>query len=110
MLCVGLHVRYFKMAPTKRRSFCKEFKLTVANWYFENGKNVNQTANNFQIDGKQVRNRLKDEEKIRSSKHSKKACRYGKVKFPVMEKEFYTCERKIKVSGVSDLTPKQDSC
>ena len=29
MLCVGLHVREFKMAPTKRRSFCKEFKLKV---------------------------------------------------------------------------------
>ena len=38
MLCVGFHMLEFKMAPTKRRSFCKEFKLKVTNWYFENGK------------------------------------------------------------------------
>ena len=87
MLQVGLHVRKFKMAPTKRRSFCKEFKLKVTNWYFENEKNTNQTANNFQIERKQVRNWLKDEENIRSLKRSEKACRYGKAKFPVMEKE-----------------------
>ena len=70
-------------------SVSKEFKLEVTNWYFENRKN-NQTANNFQIDRKQVRNWLKHEEKICSLKRSKKACRYGKTKFPVMEKEVYT--------------------
>ena len=74
MLCVGLHVCGFKMAQTKRRSFCKEFKLKVTNWYFENKKNINQTANNSQIDRKKLRNWLKDEEKIRSLKSSKKAC------------------------------------
>ena len=68
------------MAPTKRRSFCKEF---------ENGININQTASNFQNDRKQVRNCLKNEEKIRYLKRSKKAYRYGKAKFPVMEKELY---------------------
>ena len=41
MLCVGLHVREFKMAAT---------------------------------------NRLKNEEKFRSLKRSKKACQYGKAK------------------------------
>ena len=73
MLYVGLHVREFKVAPSKRTSFCKEFKMKVTNWYFWNGKNINQTANKFQIDRKQVRNRLKDEEEIRSLKRSKKA-------------------------------------
>ena len=79
-----------KMVPTRRRLLFKEFKLKVTNWYFENGKNINQTANSFLIDWKQVRNWLKDEEKIHSLKRSKKACRYGKAKFPVMEKELYT--------------------
>ena len=37
-----------------------------------------------------MRNWLKHEEKICSLKRSKKACRYGKTKFPVMEKEVYT--------------------
>ena len=42
MLCVNFHVRDFKMAPTKRRTFCKQFKLKFTNWFFENGKNINQ--------------------------------------------------------------------
>ena len=90
MLCVGFHVRKFRMASTERRTFCKEFKVKVTNCYFENMKNINQIVNNFQIDWKQVRNWLKDEEKICSLKLSKKACQYGKAKFPVMEKELYT--------------------
>ena len=71
MLSVGLHVCEFKMAPTKRRSFCKEFKLKVTNWHFETG-NINQTSNNFQTDRKQVRNWLKDEEKIHSNSNVQK--------------------------------------
>ena len=76
------------LIPTKRRSLCKEFKLRVTNWYFENEKNISQTASNFQIDRKQVRNWLKDEERICFLKYSEKTCQYGKAKFPVMEKEF----------------------
>ena len=53
-MCQFECAREFKMPPTKRRSFCKEFKLKVTNWYFENGKNINQTTSNFQIDWKQV--------------------------------------------------------
>ena len=37
-----------------------------------------------------MKNWLKDEEKIRSLKLSKKACQYGKAKFPVIEKELFT--------------------
>ena len=87
---LALHVREFKMAPAKRKLFCKEFKLKVTNWYFESGKNISETANNFQIDRKQVRNWLKDEEKIPSLKCSRKAYRSGKAYIPVMEKELYT--------------------
>ena len=90
MLCVGLHVHELKMTPTKRRLFCKILKLKVTNWYFGNGRNSKQTANNFQIDRKQERNWLKDEEKIHSVKLSKKARRYGQAKFPDMEREIYT--------------------
>ena len=89
MLCFGLHVCEFKMSPTKGWSFCKEFKQKVTNWHFENEKNIKQTANNFQTDRKAVGNWLKDEEKFCSLKRSKKAFRYGKAKFPVMENELY---------------------
>ena len=54
MLYVGLLEREFKMAPTKRRSFCKEFRLSATTCYFENEKNTNQTARNFQIHWKKV--------------------------------------------------------
>ena len=54
MLYVGLLEREFKMAPTKLRSFCKEFRLSVTNRYFENEKNINQTARNLQIHCKKV--------------------------------------------------------
>ena len=73
--------REFKMEPIERRVFCKEFKPKVTNWYFENEKNIKQTANNFQIYQKQVRNLLKDEEKICSLNHSRKLYRYGKASF-----------------------------
>ena len=95
----------FKMTPTKQRAFCKELKLNVINWYFENGKNINQTGNNFETDQKQMRNWFKDEEKIRSLKLSRKSCQYGNVKFPFMEKELFSkfliCARKVNVSSTS---------
>ena len=47
MICVGFDMREFKMAPTKRRSFCKEFKLKITNWYFENGKENSQRKVNL---------------------------------------------------------------
>ena len=52
-------------------------------WHQLSVKNLNS----LQIDQKQVRNWLNDGENIRSLKHSKNICRYGKEKFPpVMEK------------------------
>ena len=36
-----------------------------------------------------MRNWAKSKEKVRSLKRSKKECRYGKTKFPVMEEELY---------------------
>lgn len=63
----------------------------LISWFsFGNRKNVNKATNIYQIDWKQVRNWLKDEEKIPSLKCSRKACRSGKAYIPVMEKELYT--------------------
>ena len=68
---------------------------------------------NCQTDRRQVRNWLKDEEKIRSLKRSKKTCRYGKAKFQGTEKELYTKfldkRKKVTVSSVGGLTPKHES-
>lgn len=83
-------IQKFKTVLTKRKTFCKEFKLKLINWYFKNGKNINHTVSNFLIDRNQVRKWLNDEEKIRSLKHSRKSRWHGKVKFPFMEKEFHS--------------------
>ena len=75
------------MAPTKvsRRTFTREFKLEVISWHFSNGKNINTTANKFEIYRKQIRNWIKDERKIRKQKRKSKEARTGSVKFPLME-------------------------
>ena len=50
-ICVGLHVREFKIAPAKRRSFCKEFKLKVTDRYFENEKKSVKLPTTFRLIG-----------------------------------------------------------
>ena len=37
-----------------RRSFIKEFKLKVVQFFYEHDKNCNQTGTHFKVDGKQV--------------------------------------------------------
>ena len=49
-----------KRNKLRRRSYAREFKLTVGTWFHENGKNVHQTPN---LDRKQVRNWVKTEYK-----------------------------------------------
>ena len=79
------------------------------------GKNVNQTVNNFQIDWKQVKNWLKDEEKIHSLQLSKKRhADEEKQSFQSWKRNvfrsFLTCKRKVTVSSIGALTPKQVYC
>ena len=75
------------MAPTKvsRRTFRREFKSKVISWHFSNGKNINKTANEFEIDRKQIHNWIKDERKIRKQRRKSKAARTGSVRFPLTE-------------------------
>ena len=52
-------------------------------WFNENGKNVHQTSQHFNLDRKQVRNWVKVEEKIRKQKLNAKAPGRGrKACFP----------------------------
>ena len=37
-----------------RRSFTKEFKLKVVQFFYDHGKNCNQTVTHFKVDRKQV--------------------------------------------------------
>ena len=48
-----------KRNKLRRKSYAREFKLTVVTWFHENGKNVHQTLQHFNLDRKQLRNWVK---------------------------------------------------
>ena len=51
-----------KRNELRRKSYAREFKLTVVTWFHEDGKNVHQTSQHFNLDRKQVRSWVKTEE------------------------------------------------
>ena len=78
------------MAPTRKsKSYSKENKIEVVQWYHENGQNVSRTADHLSIGRKQVRNWIKDEGSILQMKGRSKAKRYRKEKHPLMEKKLH---------------------
>ena len=73
-----------------RKAYSREFKLNVVSWFFKNGKKVNLTARNFQIDKKMVRTWIRAEEKIRKQKpHSKTSGRGRQALFPSTQKKLH---------------------
>ena len=46
-----------------RRSFTREFKLSVIEWYYNNDNNILQTASKFKGDRKQIRNWIAERRK-----------------------------------------------
>lgn len=70
-----------------RRSFTWEFKLSVIQWFYSHNKNILQTASYFKIDRKQVRQWIRNEEKIRKQKRKSKSVRGRKAKYPLLEKK-----------------------
>lgn len=73
-----------------RKAYSREFKLNVVSWVFKNGKKVNLTARNFQIDKKMVRTWITAEAKIRKQKpHSKASGRGRQALFPSIEKKLH---------------------
>ena len=74
----------------RRKSHATEFKLTVMTWFHDNGKNVHQTSQHFNLDRKQVCNWVKAEEKIRKQKLNAKAPGRGqKACFPEAGKQLH---------------------
>ena len=39
-----------KRNKLKKKSYAREFKLTVVTWFLENGKNIHQTSQHFNLD------------------------------------------------------------
>jgi transposase-like protein len=76
-------------AKATRCSFTREFKLSVIQWFHSNDKNILRTASYFKIDRKQVRQWIKNEEKIRKQKRKSKTVRGRKEMYPLFEKKLF---------------------
>lgn len=61
--------------------------LCVVEWYYNNNKNILQTANKFKVDRKQIRNWTSGEENIRKQKNKSKNARGRTVIYPLLEEE-----------------------
>ena len=65
----------------QRRSFTREFKLNVVGHYYHHGKNTQNTAQHFNVDRKQVREWLKNEQKLNKQEKGTRADGHGRVAF-----------------------------
>ena len=87
------------MAPT-RSSYTREYKLQVVAFYHDRAKgNLHRTANEFEIDRKQVRSWVKNESTIRKQKYTQRAQRGRVAMFPVMEEALYAEFREARKVG-----------
>ena len=74
----------------QRRSFSREYKLGVVDWYLENERNIAVTARRYGLARKQVRTWVNSEEKIQKQKPKSKASGRGCTsKYPIMEGILY---------------------
>ena len=71
----------------KRKSYAREFKLTVVNHYQEN--NLYQTSKRFSLNTKTILRWVADKEKLKKAKGSKRTITVRKVAFPEMEAALY---------------------
>jgi len=58
--------------PNTRRSYAREEKLQVTQWYWNNGQNLYQTCKKFELNSKIILRWIKDERKIKNSRKGHK--------------------------------------
>ena len=92
-----------ELEKAKRKSYAREFKLSVVKYYREN--NLYQTTKRFSLNTKTILRWAAEEEKLKKAKKgSKRAITTRKAAFPEMEAELYQeykslCKRGLKVKG-----------
>ena len=75
---------------TERKSYTREFKLSVTRWTLENGKNISSSLRKFNVDRKRIREWLKQEESLVNQKRvSRSNGRSCTSRFPLMEQALY---------------------
>ena len=88
-------------AKLKRRSYTREKKIEVLEWYFNNGRNRYQACKKFAINSKILAEWLRDEAKIRASNRgTRKMGARRKPFWPDMEAELVRQFRELRAKGL----------
>ena len=75
--------------PT-RKSYSREFKLRAVRWYYANGENKAQTARQWKVDRRRIREWIAKEHTIRASaQHTKKIKCGRKELYPTAEERLH---------------------
>jgi transposase-like protein len=73
-----------------RRSFLREKKLEVVEWFYNNSKNIAKTSRQFGIDRKQVRAWISSEKVLRKQKKEQRSQGRGRrAQYELMEERLY---------------------
>ena len=75
----------------KRKSYTRETKLKVIEFYYSRRKNLYQNCKQFELNTKTVLRWIKDEKKILDSKKGSKHTKHDRrAKYPDVEERLYT--------------------
>ena len=79
-----------RVSDRSRKSYAREVKLEVVNFYESNGRNLCQTSKHFSVHTKTVKRWILNKDKIRQSRKGSKRIKFARTpKFPVMEQKLY---------------------
>ena len=82
------------------RAYAREFKLSVVNWFRENGSNFSQTSRGFNIDCKRIREWVKNKESIKKLRnHARKNKSKQPGRFALAETKLLEKIRNMRKSG-----------
>ena len=79
-----------RTCPDTRRSYTREEKLKVTQWYWNNGRNLYQTCKKFELNSKIILRWIKDKGKIKYSRKGHKRVKSERTsQCPAMEDTLY---------------------
>ena len=85
----------------KRKSYTRETKLKVIEFYYSRRKHLYQTCKQFELNTKTVLRWINDEKKIRDSKKGSKHTKHDRrAKYPDVEKRLYREHRDLRRKGL----------
>ena len=95
---------YKRTCPDTKRSYTREEKLKVTQWYWNNGQNLYQTCKKFEQNLKTVLRWITNERKIKNSSKGHKRVKFERTsQYPAMEdtlyKEYRSLWQGIEIKG-----------